>query len=75
METKQREQVRDNWARRSAGMLCGTCIAFVPKYTSRSQRENHIIGRCRYNAPTREGWPVVFSDDWCQKHKVDEEKI
>ena len=25
-------------------------------------------------APTIKGFPVVFDDDWCLEHKIDEEK-
>lgn len=66
---------QDNWKHRSKHMLCGTCIAFVPKATGAIQRGDHLIGRCRYHAPTMKGWPVMFSDDWCWDHKLDEEKI
>jgi hypothetical protein len=48
---------------------------FTEKETSVTQHEDHLIGRCRANAPTMKGWPVVFSDDWCGFHKLDEEKI
>jgi len=33
------------------------------------------IGRCRRHAPTMNGYPVVFSGDWCGDHKLDEEKV
>ena len=33
------------------------------------------IGRCRRHAPTMNGYPVVFVNDWCGDHKLDEEKI
>jgi hypothetical protein len=33
------------------------------------------IGRCRRNAPTIKGFPVVFPFDWCGEHKIDENKI
>lgn len=26
-------------------------------------------GRCRRNAPTMKGYPVVFAEDWCGEHK------
>lgn len=32
------------------------------------------IGRCRRHAPTMNGFPVVFVNDWCGDHKLDEEK-
>ncbi len=62
----------DNWKHRSSNMICKTCMYFVPKF-----RDNQplIIGRCRRNAPTMKGWPVVFETDWCGDHKIDEEKI
>lgn len=65
---------QDNWKHRSLMMKCGTCMFFVKKSTSRLQ-QGHMIGRCRQQAPTMKGWPVVFSDDWCGAHKLDEEKI
>lgn len=33
------------------------------------------IGRCRRHAPTMNGYPVVFSNDWCGDHKLDENSI
>jgi hypothetical protein len=72
-EPPDREQ--DNWKNRSVGMRCGTCRVFVPKPTKAVQGQDHVIGRCRALPPTMKGWPVVFSDDWCGEHKLDEEKI
>jgi hypothetical protein len=63
---------RDNWQHRSKGMLCGTCMFFIEKVTNATQRSDHIIGRCRRRAPTMSGFPVVYSDDWCGDHKIDE---
>ena len=57
----------DPWAHRSKGMKCLTCIWFVQK------GEGHI-GRCRRHAPTMNGYPVVYSTDWCGDHKIDETK-
>lgn len=34
-----------------------------------------ILGRCRRNAPTMKGYPVVFETDWCGEHKLDENKV
>jgi hypothetical protein len=65
----------DNWKHRSQGMRCRTCVSFVAKATSRTQSIAHLIGRCRRHAPSMNGWPVIFSDDWCGDHKLDEEKI
>lgn len=33
------------------------------------------LGRCRRHAPTMGGFPVVFVNDWCGDHKLDEEKL
>jgi len=65
----------DNWKHRSKGMVCGTCVFFVQKITPRVQRATHVIGRCRRRAPTMNGYPVVFTSDWCGEHRLDEEKI
>lgn len=61
--------MKDPWIHRSSGMKCATCMWFVPKGT------NESFGRCRRHAPTMNGYPAVFSNDWCGDHKVDEEKL
>jgi hypothetical protein len=67
---------QDPWIHRSDNMRCKTCMWFVEK-----QRENPsypacpIVGRCRRHAPTMSGYPVVFNNDWCGDHRVDENKI
>jgi len=33
------------------------------------------IGRCRRHAPTINGFPVIFGNDWCGDHRLDENKI
>lgn len=33
------------------------------------------LGRCRRHAPTMNGFPVVYEDDWCGDHKIDENKV
>jgi hypothetical protein len=33
------------------------------------------VGRCRRHAPTMSGFPVVYEDDWCGDHKLDETKL
>jgi hypothetical protein len=33
------------------------------------------IGRCRRHAPTITGYPVVFVNDWCGDHKLNENTI
>ena len=61
----------DPWKHRSSGMSCGTCMWFVLKEGSKEP----IIGRCRKNAPTNSGYPVVFINDWCGQHKLDETAV
>ena len=67
----------DNWARRSEGMVCRTCVFFVVKEQSTPDNEplRQVVGRCRRHAPTMSGWPVMFVTDWCGDHKLDENKI
>jgi hypothetical protein len=74
----------DNWKFRSEGMRCKTCMFFVPKvYGANGQivvmgedmpSPVYDLGRCRRHAPTMAGWPVVFVNDWCGDHKLDENK-
>lgn len=63
----------DNWKHRSESMICRTCMFFVLKGEKIEGKLD--IGRCRRHAPTLNGWPVVFSNDWCGDHKLDENKI
>ena len=59
----------DNWAHRSAGMKCASCMWFVPK-------GDGPLGRCRRHAPSLNaaiGWPAVFKTDWCGDHKINED--
>lgn len=56
----------DNWKHRSLSMRCKTCMSYVPK--------SGDMGRCRRHAPTLAGWPVVYDSDWCNDHKIDENK-
>lgn len=58
----------DNWKHRSVGMKCESCMWFVPK-------DPASVGRCRKHAPTLNGYPTVFSSDWCGDHKLDENKV
>lgn len=37
--------------------------------------DDQRIGRCRRYAPTMNGYPVVFTHDWCGDHKLDEGKV
>lgn len=48
----------DRWIHKSETMICKTCMYFL----------NY---RCRRHAPTLQGYPAVFPDDWCGDHKLD----
>jgi len=73
----------DNWKHRSDNMKCKTCIWFVPKVAATSplhdDKENtsgtYDLGRCRRHCPTMGGFPVVFVNDWCGDHRIDENKF
>lgn len=66
----------DNWAHRSTKMRCKTCMYFVKKIEDTGPRLGCVeVGRCRRHAPTMSGWPVIFNEDWCGDHKLDETKI
>jgi hypothetical protein len=59
----------DPWVHRSEKMRCKTCMWFAPK-----KGNNGIVdlGRCRRHAPSMNGYPVVFVNDWCGDHKLNE---
>lgn len=80
----------DNWSNRCSGMICATCMYFVEKQSCKvvntptltsntnvniSTTSSKGVGRCRRRAPTLNGWPVVYSSDWCGDHKLNENKI
>ena len=71
----------DPWKHRAIGMRCATCMFFVLKHsvldqTTAPEGDKHkSIGRCRRHAPAMNGYPVVFEDDWCGDHKLDEDKV
>ena len=46
-----------------------------PVTASEMLRPPYDLGRCRRHAPTMSGWPVMFVNDWCGDHKLDEEKL
>jgi hypothetical protein len=46
-----------------------------PVTASEMLKPSYDLGRCRRHAPTMNGWPVVFVNDWCGDHKLDEEKL
>jgi len=63
---------KDPWMHRSCGMLCESCMWFVRKQANTTTLK--LIGRCRRHAPTMNGYPVVFGNDWCGDHKLNEDK-
>ena len=63
----------DPWKHRSAGMKCNSCMWFVLKEVTGDG--DAIIGRCRKRSPTMDGYPVVFTYDWCGDHKLNEEAL
>jgi hypothetical protein len=73
--TERINAVTDPWQHRSSGMKCRTCMWFAAKTTRQVQVDRKVVGRCRKSAPTMDGYPVVFLDDWCGSHKLDENKI
>lgn len=73
LERGEAQEKLDNWAGRSTGMKCRTCIWFVPK--APVSLGEVAVGRCRRHAPTMSGWPVVYDTDWCGDHKIDEAKV
>jgi hypothetical protein len=46
---------------------------FNPKVTPEQAAYN--IGRCRRHSPTMGGYPVVFVNDWCGDHRLDETRV
>lgn len=53
---------KDKWDQ-VTGYCCGSCRYYSPK--------DDKIGRCRRNAPSMAGFPVVYPlDDWCGDHKI-----
>ena len=80
----------DNWKHKSETMLCKTCMHYVsknsiselakslddsPKGIIQAQEKGLSVGRCRKKSPCMDGWPTVFSTDWCGDHKIDGDKI
>lgn len=63
---KEYAETRDPWAHRSQGMRCVTCMWYVGK----PEAAGTVKGRCRRHAPTMNGYPVVFPNDWCGDHKL-----
>ena len=62
----------DPWIHRSEGMRCKTCMWFVPKVDPAMMQP---AGRCRSHTPSMNGFPVVFVNDWCGDHKLNENMV
>jgi hypothetical protein len=69
----------DPWKHRSQGMRCKTCMWFNPKapqpVDGPQNPAAYDVGRCRRHAPTMGGYPVVFVNDWCGDHRLNENAI
>ena len=81
----------DSWRHRSKGMTCATCMWSVIKEPeikpnppgplgenaemAETPTPKPKLGRCRRRAPTMNGYPAIFENDWCGDHKLDENKI
>lgn len=61
--------MEDNWKHRHENMRCKTCMWFRAKENLRGIAD---MGRCRRHSPTMSGFPVVFVNDWCGDHKLNE---
>ena len=63
--------------------MCNMCFFVEKKHVMRDVVINEMpiedprgtIGRCRANPPTMKGFPIVFEQDWCGGHRIDENKI
>lgn len=58
---------KDNRADRSKNITCVRCMHFASKG---EPGQSPTPGRCRRHAPTGEGWPVLFDEDWCGDFKL-----
>ena len=74
-------QDQDLWKQRSDRMKCKTCMWFMPRVAQIDPRgpdmqaPTYDLGCCRRYAPTMSDYPVVFVNDWCGDHKLDEGKL
>lgn len=67
------EPTVDPWEHRSQHMRCKTCMWFAPKVPK--DKPYYDVGRCRRHAPSMNGYPVVFVNDWCGDHKLNENAL
>jgi len=59
----------DRWDRKT-NFCCNGCMFCVPKKVDNT-KGSESIGRCRRNAPTMKGYPVIsLFMDWCGEHKL-----
>lgn len=70
--SQKEKEIQDPWKHRSEGLKCKSCMWFAMKA---SMATLSSVGRCRRHAPTMNGYPVVFVNDWCGDHKLDENKV
>ncbi len=66
----------DKWDRKT-GFNCNSCMFYVPKMVGLPDGKGGVretpedFGRCRRQAPTMKGFPVVYGNaDWCGEHKI-----
>jgi len=65
---------KDPWKHRSSNMKCSTCMWFAAK-VNMDNGASQNVGRCRRHSPSMNGYPVVYTSDWCGDHKIDETKV
>jgi hypothetical protein len=63
------EMPADPWANR-ATFVCRTCMFFNPSRPVSGFKPEELIGRCRRHAPTSNGYPPVYPNEWCGDHKM-----
>ena len=70
---------KDPWKHRSNGMVCNTCMWWVPKERVDGHEPiegSKTLGRCRKRAPMADkGFAPTFEDDWCGDHRLDENRV
>lgn len=66
--------MKDLWTNRTEYRRCKTC-QFVCEKEKSVNESAQKVARCRRHAPTINGYPLVYPDDWCGDWKLDENKI
>jgi len=58
---------------KASKMKCPTCSWFeeTELYHKIDKKCFALIGTCRKHAPTTNGYPPVFTTDWCGDHRSD----